>query len=730
MCSNRPDFSIAIAAALIAAAGAPRRLPAQGLPPTRSTHFHCGGQASVRAIPLTPATVYAPDRGYGFQAPLTSPTTCSSDTPFRFDIALPEGDYDVTVSLGDPATASETTVRAESRRLMLERVRTPAGQFVTRRFTVNVRTPAIAGSDSVRRKPREIGSATWDDRLTLEFTGRHPAVRDIDVRPARDPVTVFLAGNSTVVDQTAEPWAAWGQMIPRFFRPGSVVIANHAESGETLKAFIGERRLAKVLSTMKRGDYLFIEFAHNDQKPGASYLEPFTTYKEYLKRYISEARTRGATPVLVTSMHRRQFDSSGTIVNTLGDYPAAVRQTAAEEHVALIDLNVMSKQFYEALGPERSRRAFVHYPAGTYPDQVAELKDDTHFNNYGAYELARMVVEGLRRTALPLARELLPDIPVFDPAHPDPLDGFALPPSPVTRSAEPARHDYLFAYFMSNGEDGMHLAHSADGLTWRALRHDSAFFKPTVGVEKLTRDPSVVRGSKGTYHMVWTAGWNEHGFGYARSRDLITWTNETFVPVMAHEPTAKNTWAPELLYDSATERYLIYWATTIPGRYPATDSAGGGGKYNHRLYSVSTTDFTTFTPARLLYEPGFSVIDAAIIRAGSRYVMFLKNETERPPEKNIRLAFADHAEGPWSAPTAPITGDYWAEGPTVLRVGERWIVYFDRYREHRYGALASTDLEHWTDITPGLSLPPGIRHGTAFEVPSADARRLLDRERP
>jgi beta-xylosidase len=294
-------------------------------------------------------------------------------------------------------------------------------------------------------------------------------------------------------------------------------------------------------------------------------------------------------------------------------------------------------------------------------------------------------------------------------------------PSPLGRAA------YVFSYFKGNGEDGLHLAHSEDGLRWRALRGDSAFFKPTVGKEKLTRDPSIVRGPDGTYHMVWTAGWNEQGFGYAHSRDLITWTGESYVPVMAHEPTAMNTWAPELYYDAPSGRYLIYWATTIPGRYPG-DSVGGGGKYNHRLYYVSTTDFKSFTPARLMYEHGFSVIDADIVRDGPRYVMFLKDETERPPQKNIRLAFADRLEGPWSAPTAPITGDYWAEGPTALRVGDRWIVYFDRYREHRYGALASRDLEHWTDVSASLSLPDGIRHGTAFRVPAADADRLLANE--
>ncbi|CAN5339212.1 rhamnogalacturonan acetylesterase [soil metagenome] len=404
--------SLAIGGTLSIAA--PALLRGQGAPtPQTSLHFACGA-GSGKALP------------------------CASDQPFFFDVALPEGNYDVSVTLGDPVQASVTTVKAESRRLMLEQVSTKAGELARRRFTVSVRTPYFANGDSVRRKPREYGTNTWDDRLTLEFNGVHPSVREIDIAPARNPITVYLAGNSTVVDQNVEPWAAWGQMIPRFFKPGGVVVANHAESGETLKAFIGEHRLPKLLSTMKKGDYLFIEFAHNDQKPGPSYVEPFTTYKEYLKKFADEARSRGATPVLVTSMLRRSFDSTGHIINTLGDYPAAMRQLAAEEHIALIDLNAMSRKFYEAMGPVQSTKAFVHYPAGTYPDQAAELKDDTHFNNYGAYELARMIVQGLKESGLPLARELQDGIPTFDPSHPDPVDQFTLPASPVAAIVKPA----------------------------------------------------------------------------------------------------------------------------------------------------------------------------------------------------------------------------------------------------------------------------------------------------
>jgi Glycosyl hydrolases family 43 len=300
---------------------------------------------------------------------------------------------------------------------------------------------------------------------------------------------------------------------------------------------------------------------------------------------------------------------------------------------------------------------------------------------------------------------------------------------PVAATSAAADDRYLFSYFKGNGEDGLHLAYSEDGLTWRALNHDSAFFKPTVGKEKLTRDPSIVRGPDGTYHMVWTAGWNEHGFGYARSKDLITWTGEKYVPVMAHEPTALNTWAPEIFYDAPKQRYLIYWATTIPGRFKGDSIGGGNGKYNHRMYYVTTTDFAEFSKARILYDHDFSVIDAFIVRDGARHLMFLKDETERPPQKNIRLSYSERPEGPWTRPTTRITGDYWAEGPTALRVGNRWLVYFDRYREHRYGALSSPDLKSWGDVTSQIVVPNGMRHGTAFRVPRADAERLLAHDR-
>lgn len=407
------------------------------------------GQLAAGATRVTQTDLYSAVSGYGFEDgsavncldrggnDARRSDFCTSDKPFFFSVALPEGNYQVTVTLGDRQDASTTTVKSESRRLMLKEVSTQPGKFVTHSFTVNVRNSQIATGGAVALKPREQGVFHWDDKLTLEFSGQRPCLDAVEIVPVNNVVTVFLAGDSTVTDQTNEPYAAWGQMLPRFFK-SSVAIANHAESGETLRAFRNEHRLDKILSQIRSGDYLFIQFTHNDQKPGADHLDPFTTYQEQLKYYIGEARMRGATPVLVTSMNRRTFDAAGRITNSLDDYPEAMRQTAKSEKVALIDLAAMSLAFYEALGPDLSVRAFVHYPAGTFPGQEKELKDDTHFNAYGAYELARCVVEGIRANKLGLVKYLVDDAGRFDPSHPDPLEKWSLPASPFRVFAKPA----------------------------------------------------------------------------------------------------------------------------------------------------------------------------------------------------------------------------------------------------------------------------------------------------
>jgi len=408
------------------------------------------GQPQAGYIQVTERTVYNQQQGYGFESSFNLVSQnfekktkveddfVTSNGPFYFSAKLPEGNYNVTVILGDRFGTSATTIKAECRRLMVEKIETKKGKFTTVEFTVHIRDSVIRPSNTtVRLKSREINYFHWDDKLTLEFNGSSPKICAVEIEKVDNIPTVFLAGNSTVVDQAEEPWAAWGQMIPAFFQPKKIAVANYAESGETLKAFKGEKRLEKIWSMSKPGDYLFIEFAHNDQKPGGNHLDPFTTYKETLKEWIAEARKRNMIPVLVTSMHRRSFDSTGHITNTLLDYPEAMRQTGKEENVPVIDLNVMSKILYEAWGPEKSIKAFVHFPANTFPNQPNELKDNTHFTSYGAYELAKCVVNGIKQNLPSLAKYLKQNLPAFDPVHPDPFEKWNLPASAFIGSVKP-----------------------------------------------------------------------------------------------------------------------------------------------------------------------------------------------------------------------------------------------------------------------------------------------------
>ena len=287
----------------------------------------------------------------------------------------------------------------------------------------------------------------------------------------------------------------------------------------------------------------------------------------------------------------------------------------------------------------------------------------------------------------------------------------------------PQSEVYLFSYFKGNG-DGLHLAYSHDGYNWTALKNDSIFLYPAAGQDKLMRDPCIIRGADEEFHMVWTVSWNEKGIGYASSEDLLNWSEQKFIPVMAHEPHARNTWAPELTYDRENKEYMIYWATTITGLYPETQSEKDNA-YNHRMYYTTTKDFENFSETRLLYEPGFNVIDATIVRDKDKYVMFLKDETREPAQKKIKIATAKKLTGPYSAAGKPITGDYWAEGPTTLQLGNKWIVYFDKYTDHKMGAVRSDDLKNWEDISDKISFPEGMRHGTIFKVSSAEFEKLL-----
>jgi lysophospholipase L1-like esterase len=416
-----------------------------------SFKFDFGGNRIEKSfIPITSTSKFDKKSGYGFMdiSGLKSVDNggnaltgdfITSDKPFYFSVAIPEGNYNITLNLGDAKGSSETTVRVENRRLMLNDIKTKKGEIVEKQITVHVKDSIIRNQKGenigiVKLKPRERKYLHWDNLLTIEFNDKAPKVCSVIILPNKTAKTIYLTGDSTVVDAQYEPWASWGQMLPCFFVPNEVVIANYAESGETLKAFEDRHRIDKIWTQLKPGDYLFIQFGHNDQKAGNSTK---SGYRKRLKEWIQKARQLGAVPVLVTSMNRRVFDENNKIINTLDDFPEAMREIAKEENVNLIDLNAMSKTLFEAMGPENSKKAFVYYPANAYPNQQNALADDTHFNPYGAYELAQCVVKSIVDQNLPLKKYISKNFRNFNPNKPDNVEKFHWPESIYMESLKP-----------------------------------------------------------------------------------------------------------------------------------------------------------------------------------------------------------------------------------------------------------------------------------------------------
>lgn len=361
--------------------------------------------------------------GYGYD--FNTSRSDHGQDPYYFSVRVPDGNYLVTVSLGSKKRKSETTVRAESRRVMLDNIELEKGERKKFSFIVNKKSPAISLKDSVKINPREIGTPTWDDRLTLEITGKSPAVECISIRPVEESdsvTTIFLCGDSTVVDQVYEPWTSWGQIIPAYFNK-KISIANNAESGESASSFLASGRLDKVLSMAKPGDWIIVEFGHNDQKEKGAGKGAFYNFSTNLKIFVDKARDAGLNPLFVTPTARRFFNADGTVKDTHLDYPDAMREVAKREKVPVIDLNEMTKTLYMALGEDGSKKAFVHYPADTYPGQNSALADNTHFNAYGATQVAKCVVEGISQCVPELAK-YLKGIIQYSPEHPDTPESF------------------------------------------------------------------------------------------------------------------------------------------------------------------------------------------------------------------------------------------------------------------------------------------------------------------
>ncbi|MEO8255465.1 MAG: rhamnogalacturonan acetylesterase [Flavobacterium sp.] len=410
--------------------------------PTVKQVFYFGKHAkkSKEATIVNKSIPFDSALGYGFDFNTAAHVKWNSNSftteaPTYFSVQLPEGNYQVSVNFGSKTKNTNTTIKAESRRLMLDLQELKKGEIATKTFNVNVRTIRIDENSEIKLKKRDIGQLNWDEKLTLEFLGT-VEIKSISITPIPNVTSVYLAGDSTVTDQDVEPWASWGQYITNYFND-KIVVSNYAASGLTLRSFKADLRLKKILSIIKPGDYLIVEFAHNDEKERGEGIGPWDSYSTSLREYVQAARDKGAIPILITPVQRRVFNADGTLKPTHGDYPDAMRKLAQEMKVPLVDLTKLTTTLYESWGDEPSRKAFVQYPANTFPGQKEKLEDNTHFNSFGANEIALCVMQGLRDLKNPLAHYFIKPVPQYNPKHPNTFAKWTLPMSTRFETAKP-----------------------------------------------------------------------------------------------------------------------------------------------------------------------------------------------------------------------------------------------------------------------------------------------------
>lgn len=353
------------------------------------------GQAADGYTGVTAECAYDSASGYGFEdvsrvyardrskAAAAAPGDVKAALYHRFCIPMgatfaacvPDGIYMVNIVAGDAFAEAHTTLKVAGSKRVLPPIRSAPGQFIEEKFAVPVR----------------------GGRFRLNVSGQAPRLNMLELQPAPSTLTLFLAGDSTVTDQPEDgyPYAGWGQLLPALFKH-DVCVDNHAQSGRSSRSFIEEGRLEAILQQTKPGDFLMIQFGHNDEKPDPRGTDPFTTYKQHLLRYIGGAREKRAHPVLLTPVHRRYFNPDGTLSDTHGDYIKAVQELAEETETPLIDLAARSKQLFEAAGPEGSKDLFMWVYPGEYMNFPAGTRDNTHFQELGGEAVARLVADGIR----------------------------------------------------------------------------------------------------------------------------------------------------------------------------------------------------------------------------------------------------------------------------------------------------------------------------------------------
>ena len=378
---------------------------------------------------------YTDSIGYGYDRG-TVAVSRKQTAPAFFSVKVPEGDYKVTVTLGSKKYAGVTALRAETRRMVVERLETKRGQLEDVTFNVSIRTTYIDGEKTVKLKSGEPMDWGWDDKLTLEFNGSQPAVSHVHIEPHQPKAKIWLCGNSTVTDQYNEPFTSWGQMLPYWFDE-EVSVENLAMSGLTTTTFIAQNRLEKIKQEVREGDYVLIEFGHNDEKDRGEGSGAWYNFTYNLRRFIDAVRPRGAKVILVTPTQRRFFDGTN-LRETHGDYPEAVRTVARREQLPLIDLTAETTRLYIAMGEELSKSLLVHYPEGTFPWQEGALADNTHNNPFGAYEVSKLIIMGMKANGIDLVDHLRPEWQDFDPEQYDDPDAFYWPATPRYFDDKPA----------------------------------------------------------------------------------------------------------------------------------------------------------------------------------------------------------------------------------------------------------------------------------------------------
>lgn len=300
---------------------------------------------------------------------------------------------------------------------------------------------------------------------------------------------------------------------------------------------------------------------------------------------------------------------------------------------------------------------------------------------------------------------------------------------------------WLFTSFREPSTDGLRYLYSEDGLHWDCI--PGVWMKPMVGNEntyidaftgeekmpsfapehRVMRDPSIIKGPDGIFHLVWTTQWmGSHGFGYASSPDLIHWSEQRVINVMDSTKT-NNVWAPELFYDEEKQQYLIIWSSQIsPDDY--TDEDKKGSNACHRMYYCTTKDFISFSETRPYYDPGFNSIDGYLLKRGEKDYVLIVKDNRKPGYSNLFCVFSNSPYGPFHSPS-PVFGRTYSEGPCAIRHDDYWIVFYDQYRPQEYGAVMTRDFHTFTPMQDSISFPSWHKHGTVIRVSRDILNNLL-----